>query len=138
MRISSSDVEAVKFPVTIRGYAEDAVDNFLDLVIDTIGDYEKRDAETKAEIDRLRAALEKCMAARVEGDESSRSLGEQVADARTRIQDVVEEAARTSETLVKEAVRAGEHILDQVRSAISVALDQPLQRPSEPPVAEEE
>lgn len=138
MRITSSDVEAVKFPVTIRGYAEDEVDNFLDLVIETMGDYEKREAEAKTEIDRLRAALEECMAARLEEAETSRSLKEQVTDVRARMQDVVEEATRTSERVVGEALKAGEHLLEQVRSAILLALDQPRHEPSGPPTSEEE
>lgn len=131
MRITSSDVEAVKFRVAIRGYAEDEVDNFLDLVIDTMGDYEKREAEAQAEIERLRAALDECVATRLDEAETSRSLKKQVADVRARMQEVVEEASRTSERVVEEALRAGEHLLEQVRSAISVTPDQPGRRPSD-------
>lgn len=138
MRITSSDVEAVKFPVTIRGYAEDEVDNFLDLVIETMGDSEKREAEAKVEIDRLRAALDECMTARIEEAETSRSLKEQVADVRTRMQDVVEEVTRTSERVLEEALKAGEHILEQVRSAISLASNQPRHEPSDPSTPEDE
>ena len=138
MRITSGDVEAVKFPVTIRGYAEDEVDNFLDLVIETMGDYEKREAEAQAEIDRLRAALDECTAARLEEAETSRSLKEQVSDVRARMQEVVEEATRTSERVVAEALKAGEHILEQVRSAMSPGLDQPRHEPSDPPTTEDE
>jgi len=138
MRITSSDVEAVKFPVTIRGYAEDEVDNFLDLVIDTMGDYEKREAESRAEVDRLRTALDECMAARLEEAETSRSLGEQVADVRSRMQSMMEEATQTSERVVGEALKAGEFILEQVRSAMSAAMDQPRQRTSESSTPDDE
>lgn len=138
MRITSSDVEAVKFPVTIRGYAEDEVDNFLDLVIDTMSDYEKRDSEARAEIDRLREALDACVAARLEEAETSRSFKEQLAEMRTRIQEVVEEATRSSERVVDEALKAGEHIVEQVRSAISVALDEPRRRSSDASTADDE
>lgn len=138
MHITSSDVEAVKFPVTIRGYAEDEVDNFLDLVIETMGDHEKREADAKVEIDRLRAALDECMAARLEEAETSRSLREQVSEVRARMQDVVEEATRTSERVVEEALKAGEYILEQVRSAMALALDQPRRGPSDPSTPEDD
>ena len=138
MRITSSDVEAVKFPVTIRGYAEDEVDNFLDLVIDTMGDYEKREAEAEAEVERLRTALDECMAARLEEAETSRSLKEQVADVRARMQDVLDEASRTSERMVEEALKVGDYILEQLRSLMSVAGDHPRERPPEVLTAEDE
>ena len=115
MRLSSHEVEAVKFAVTIRGYAEDEVDDFLDLVVATIGEYEQRDIEARDEIGRLRSALDECREARIRESRPSGSLTARFGEAEARVRNMVEEATRTSERIVEEALEAGEHILDQIR-----------------------
>jgi len=40
MRITSNEVQAVKFSVALRGYAADEVDAFLEIVVKTISEYE--------------------------------------------------------------------------------------------------
>ena len=114
MRISSSDVEAVKFPVTIRGYAEDEVDRFLDVVIETMTDYEQREDRTRREIDRLRTELENCRASRLADLEGSQSDAPDVED---RVKRMLEEASRTSEQIVADALDAAEQILEQIRGS---------------------
>ena len=119
MRISSSDVEAVKFAVTLRGYAEDEVDAFLDLVAATIGEYELRDVSSRGEIDRLRVALDECREARLAEIAPAGSLTDRSGEVQARIHDMLEGAARTSERVVEEALEAAEHVLDQVRSVMA-------------------
>ena len=121
VRISSSDVEAAKFPVTVRGYAEDEVDAFLDMVTETIGEYEQRDARAHEEIERLRSALDECRDARIGERATSESLKDRYGEIETRIHDLLEEATRTSERVVEEALEAGEHILDQIRTVMTAS-----------------
>lgn len=127
MLVRSYEVEEVKFPVALRGYAEDEVDAFLDRVVETIKEYERSDAERRSEIKRLQAALDECREARIQeggAADAAQALSEET---ETRLQDMVKEAARASERMVKraafasermveEALEACEHILHQIRS----------------------
>lgn len=127
MRVRSYEVEEVKFPVTIRGYAEDEVDAFLDRVVETIREYERRDAEGRSEVERLRAALDACREAQIE-EGAARGLPYEEAEARLR--SLLEEAARASERMVEEALEAGEHLIARIRDAAGNAAAPP---PVEPP-----
>ncbi len=130
MRISSYEVEEVKFPVTIRGYAEDEVDAFLDRVAAAVKEYEQRDAEARGEIGRLRSALDECREARIResgAPGSSTALHEEV---EARLRGLLDSAARTSERMVEEALEAGEHILHQIRTAMTAPA--PADDPSPP------
>ena len=122
MRLSSHEVEGVKFAVTLRGYAEDEVDALLDLVVATIGEYEDRDAKARSEIERLRSDIDECRKARlleIRGPSSDRDAH---VDVENRVAGMLEEAVRTSERVVEEALEAGEHILDQIRTALEPSL----------------
>ena len=121
MRISLHEVEAVKFRVTFRGYAEDEVDTFLDLVVETIGEYERSSFDARTEIDRLRSALDECREARIRESGSSGSLMARFGKAEDRLSSMMEEATRTSERIVEEALEAGEHILDQLRTVLTAS-----------------
>ena len=92
MLVRSYEVEEVKFPVALRGYAEDEVDAFLDRVVETIKEYERSDAERRSEIKRLQAALDECREARIrEGGaaDAAQALSEET---ETRLQDMVKES----------------------------------------------
>lgn len=121
MRLTAHEVDAVKFSVTIRGYAEDEVDAFLDLVAATLGEYESNEAGTSDEVDRLQSALEECRAARMRDSRPGGAPGAGLAEAEARTKAMVEEAARASERMVEEALEAGEHILDQIRRELTTA-----------------
>lgn len=122
MRIRSYEVEEVKFPVTIRGYAEDEVDAFLDRVVETIREYERRDAEGRSEVERLRAALDACREAQIE---ESSAPGARCEEAEARLRSLLEEAARASERMVEEALEAGEHLIARIRAAAENASPPP-------------
>ena len=111
MRVSSSDVKAVRFPVTLRGYAEDEVDALLTLVINTLVDYEQRDAAARAEIDRLRSALDSCR--ETLATDSRHALADLYREAETRISVMLDEAVGSAERIVREALAANRGILDQ-------------------------
>ena len=121
MRISSHEVEAVKFAVTIRGYAEDEVDAFLDMVFATIGEYEERDAKARDQLDRLRSALDECREARIRESGTPGSPTARDGEVEARLHTMLEEAVRTSDRIVEEALEAGEHILDQIRTAMTTS-----------------
>ena len=122
MRISSHEVEAVKFPVTVRGYAEDEVDSFLDVVFTTIGEYEQHDTKARNEIDQLRSDLDECREARLREIGTSGSLADRYGEVEARLNNMLEAAVRTSERIVEEALEAGAHILDQIRTALTAPL----------------
>ena len=132
MRVRSYEVEEVKFPVTIRGYAEDEVDAFLDRVVETLREYERRDAEGRSEVERLRAALDACREARAA---ESAAPGLPYEEAEARLRSLLAEAARASERMVEEALEAGEHLLARIRAAAEDAPPRPPpSRPaSDPP-----
>ena len=121
MRLTAHEVDAVKFSVTIRGYAEDEVDAFLDLVAATLGEYENSDTAARDEIDRLRSALEECRAARLRESRAGAVQATAFEEVEARAKRMVEEAARASERMVEEALEAGEHILDRIRQALRPA-----------------
>lgn len=121
MRLTAHEVDAVKFSVTIRGYAEDEVDAFLDLVAATLGEYENSDTAASDEIDRLRSALEDCRAAHLRESRSGAIPGASLGEVEARTRTMVEEAARASERMVEEALEAGEHILDRISQVFTTA-----------------
>ncbi len=132
MRIGSADVEAVKFSVTIRGYAEDEVDAFLDLVVDTITELERRDATSRKEINRLQKALDDCRTGRLADlTSSSRDMSRTAED---RVQAMLDNAAQTSEQIVEEALEACEYVLDRLRTAVGAdSVDDQADRDPEVP-----
>lgn len=114
MRVTSSDVQAVRFPVTLRGYAEDEVDTLLALVIDTLLDYEQKDAAARAEIDRLRSALDGCREALV--TENQRALRDLYRETEGRMREMLDEAVDRAGRIVGEALAAGQVIVDESRT----------------------
>lgn len=120
MRLSASEVEAVKFSVALRGYAADEVDAFLDVVAKTIEEYEGVRSRSQDEIRRLRSALDECREARIAAGVATGSVVTVEADeAVARVRSVIDEAARTSEQMVENVLEAGEHLLDQFRAAVT-------------------
>ena len=131
MRLTSSEVQEVKFSVALRGYAVDEVDAFLDVVADTISEYEGVRARSQDEIRRLRSALDECREARIAAGVATGSVVTVEADeAVERVRSVIDEAARTSEQMVENVLEAGEHLLDQFRAAMTPAdqRDGPIRR----------
>lgn len=121
MRITSNEVQAAKFSVALRGYAEDEVDAFLDIVVKTISEYEGLHDRLQREVGRLRSALDECRENRIaEGSAKARTVVTVQADeAVARVRDMIDEAARTSEQMVENVLEAGEHLLDQFRAAMT-------------------
>ncbi|MDE0370291.1 MAG: DivIVA domain-containing protein [bacterium] len=121
MRITSNEVQAVKFSVALRGYAENEVDAFLDIVVKTVSEYEGLHDRLQREVGRLRAALDECRESRIaEGSGKARTVVTVQADeAVARVRDMIDEAARTSEQMVENVLEAGEHLLDQFRAAMT-------------------
>ena len=134
MRLSSSDVQAVRFPVTLRGYAEDEVDALLALVIETLLEYEQKDAEARAEIDRLRSALDGCREALVTENQSA--LRDLYRATENRMREMLDEAVSKAGRIVGEALSAGQVIIGESRMAArgsdSDAAEEP--GPETPPV----
>ena len=121
MRITSNEVQAVKFSVALRGYAEDEVDAFLEIVVKTISEYEGLHDRLQREVGRLRTALDECRENRIaEGSAKARTaVTVQADEAVARVRDMIDEAARTSEQMVENVLEAGEHLLDQFRAAMT-------------------
>ena len=131
MRLTSKEVEAVKFSVALRGYAAEEVDAFLDLVANTIDEYEGIHTRSQDEIRRLRSALDECREARIAAGVATGSVVTVEADeAVAKVQSMIDEAARASEQMVENVLEAGEHLLDQFRVAMTPAeqRDGPTQR----------
>ena len=126
MRITSNEVQAVKFSVALRGYAADEVDAFLEIVVKTISEYEGLHDRLQREVGRLRAALDECRENRIaEGSAKDRTVVTVQADeAVARVRDMIDEAARTSEQMVENVLEAGEHLLDQFRAAMTPGAQQ--------------
>lgn len=118
MRVSSSDVRAVQFAVALRGYAEDEVDALLALVIETLLEYEQRDAEAREELKRLRSALDGCREALV--TENLDTLSALHRETEARVRDMLEEAGRMTERIIGEALEAGGKILRHVGTATAI------------------
>ena len=75
MRITSNEVQAVKFSVALRGYAADEVDAFLEIVVKTIAEYEGIHDRLQREVKRLREALDECRETRfAEGPAKARTV----------------------------------------------------------------
>ncbi len=123
MRITSNEVQAVKFSVSLRGYAADEVDAFLEIVVQTIAEYEGIHDRLQREVKRLREALDECRESRIaEGPAKAQTVVTVQADeAVARVRDMIDEAARTSEQMVENVLEAGEHLLDQFRAAMTPA-----------------
>ena len=122
MRLSANEVEGVKFSVALRGYAADEVDAFLDVVAKTIDEYEGIRVQSQDEIRRLRSALDECREARIGAGVATGSVVTVEADeVVARVQNMIDEAARTSEQMVENVLEAGEHLLDQFRAAMTPA-----------------
>lgn len=131
MRVSSSDVQAVRFPVTLRGYAEDEVDSLLALVIETLLEYEQKDAEARAEIDRLRSALDGCREALV--TESQSVLRDLYSSTEKRMREMLDEAVDKAERIIGEALSAGRVIIGESRMAARVGAPDGVLDPGEAP-----
>lgn len=104
MRLTASDVQAARFPVALRGYAEDEVDALLALVIETLREHENRDAAARAEIERLRSALDRCREALV--DENLHALRNLYRETEDRMESILQEALDRVEGLLGEVGQA--------------------------------
>lgn len=123
MRVSSSDIKAVRFPVTLRGYAEDEVDALLALVIETLLEYEQKDAAARAEIDRLRSALDGCREALV--TENQGALRDLYRETESRMREMLDEAVNRAERIVGDALAAGQEILRDSPARVSGEVPDP-------------
>ncbi|MCY4620843.1 MAG: DivIVA domain-containing protein [bacterium] len=121
MRITSNEVQAVKFSVALRGYAADEVDAFLEIVVKTVADYEGIHDRLQSEVKRLREALDECRETRIAAGPAKAQtvVTVQADEAVARVRDMIDEAARTSEQMVENVLEAGEHLLDQFRAAMT-------------------
>lgn len=121
MRITSNEVQAVKFSLALRGYAVDEVDAFLEIVVKTISEYEGLHDRLQGEVRRLREALDECRENRIaDGPARAQTVVTVQADqVVARVRDMIDEAARTSEQMVDNVLEAGEHLLDQFRAVMT-------------------
>jgi len=125
MRISAEEVREAKFSVALRGYAVDEVDAFLEVVTDTISEYEETRRRHQEEIKCLRSTRDEYLQSgstetAPPGSEVNVGADEVVAQVRA----MIEEAARVSEQMVDQVLEAGEHLLDQFRAVMESTPDQ--------------
>ena len=124
VHVTSSDVQAARFPVTLRGYAEDEVDALLALVIETLRNHEQNEDSSRAEIERLRSALDGCREALV--TEGRGALRDLYRETESRMREMLDEAVNRSRRIVEEALAAGQTILHEPRDT------PPAKTPEEP------
>ncbi|MDE0643017.1 MAG: DivIVA domain-containing protein [bacterium] len=125
MRISAEEVREVKFSVALRGYAADEVDAFLEVVTDTISEYEANRREHQEEIKWLRSTLDEYRPGGSEETDSGSEPKVQADEVVAQVRAMIEEAARVSEQMVEQVLEAGEHLLDQFRKVMESPPDHP-------------
>ncbi len=115
--ITPIDIQEKKFPKVVRGYKEDAVDEFLDQI--TI-DYEilmTENEKLNAEVERLKEDLH-----RYSGTENT--VLETLEAAKTLMGDISASAERRAEILLKNAELDAELVLREAREAVERLTDE--------------
>lgn len=109
--ITPLDIQEKEFPKTVRGYKEESVDEFLDLI--TI-DYEntlQENEELKKEVERLKADLSKYI-------ETENAVLETLEAAKSLMGDISVSAERRAEILLKNAELDAELVLREARDSV--------------------
>ncbi len=122
MRVTADEVREIKFSVALRGYAPDEVDSFLDVVVDTLSEYEAYRSRSRKRLGELESTINRIVtgqSADDRGDADETVVG---------VRSMVEEAARVSEQMVEQALEVGEHLLEELRKLLAEA-DKPGQMP---------
>lgn len=117
MMITPADIQEKEFPKAVRGYKEDVVDEFLDLI--TI-DYETLLSENEKltnEVERLKEDLE-----RYSGTENT--VLETLEAAKTLMGDISASAERRAEILLKNAELDAELVLREAKEAVERLIEE--------------
>jgi cell division initiation protein len=109
--ITPVDIQEKEFPKAVRGYKEDAVDEFLDLIT---MDYEAlllENEKLKSEVERLKAEL-------VRYSSTENAVLETLEAAKTLMGDISASAERRAEILMKNAELDAELVLREAKESV--------------------
>jgi DivIVA domain-containing protein len=124
-QLSAADVRSVVFDEAkrlSRGYNEEQVDEFLDLVADAIEDLAGKLAEKQAEVNRLKHWRESQDPLLRTGVETQADLDRIMSDANRNAEAIVRRAQAVAERIEEESRARAVHILDDAQQRAELML----------------
>ncbi len=109
--IAPIDIEKKDFSKSIGGYNKDEVDNFLNLIIVDIEEYQKTIAKLKVEKDALREQM-------AEYSKQQGNLTETLSSAKTLLADISESAEKRAALILKNAESEANMIVKDAKSSM--------------------
>ncbi len=109
--IAPIDIEKKDFGKSIGGYNKDEVDNFLNLIIVDIEEYQKTIAKLKAEKEALREQM-------AEYSRQQGNLTETLSSAKTLLADISESAEKRAALILKNAESEANMIVKDAKSSV--------------------
>lgn len=109
--IAPIDIEKKDFSKSIGGYNKDEVDNFLNLIIVDIEEYQKTIAKLKAEKEALREQM-------AEYNKQQGNLTETLSSAKTLLADISESAEKRAALILKNAESEANMIVKDAKSSM--------------------
>lgn len=115
--ITPADIENKEFTKVKKGYSEDEVDEFLDLIIVDMEKLIRENKQLKAELGKAHSQVDKHMS-------TEASVYETLESARTLMNDIAASAERRAEILVKNAELEANLITREAKESISKYTDE--------------
>ena len=115
--ITPADIEYKQFSKAVRGYNEDEVDSFLDLIIVDMENLIRENKKLKGDLERVKAQAEQQSIAET-------SLYETLETAKSLMNDIAASAERRAEVLIKNAELEASLITKEAKESISKLTDE--------------
>jgi cell division initiation protein len=115
--ITPADIEYKEFTKAVRGYKEEEVDDFLDLIIVDMENLINENRKLKSELERVRKQMER-------QSDNETSVYETLEAAKSLMNDIAASAERRAEVLLKNAELEASLITKEARESISKLNDE--------------
>ena len=115
--ITPADIEYKQFSKAVRGYNEDEVDSFLDLIIVDMENLIRENKKLKGDLERVKAQAEQQSSAET-------SVYETLETAKSLMNDIAASAERRAEVLIKNAELEASLITKESKESISKLTDE--------------
>lgn len=114
--ITPQDIEYKEFTKAVRGYKEEEVDEFLDLIIVDLENLIRENKKLKAELEKAKSQVDKHVS-------SESTIYETLESAKALMSDIAASSERRAEVLLKNAELEAELITKEARESISKLTD---------------